>query len=76
MILMQGIRWRPMGEMNAEQLPMLGNLPCNVRGATQDTIERNTLPHKYTKVGAENFWNRASSLHQTLQLLSKVQANA
>ncbi|RUS70692.1 hypothetical protein EGW08_021550, partial [Elysia chlorotica] len=44
-------QWRPIGDPNAgEQLPMFPSMPCNVRGASQDTIERNTLPHKYTKV--------------------------
>ncbi|GFR70700.1 E3 ubiquitin-protein ligase Arkadia [Elysia marginata] len=48
----QNIRWRVMGDPNApgEQIPMFPNMPCNVRGASQDTIERTTLPHKYTKV--------------------------
>lgn len=47
----QNFRWRVMGDtFTGEQLPMFPNMPCGVRGATQDTIERNTLPHKYTKV--------------------------
>ncbi|GFN94735.1 E3 ubiquitin-protein ligase arkadia-like [Plakobranchus ocellatus] len=47
----QSILLRQMRDHNGtDQMPVFPNIPCHVQGASQETIERNTLPHKYTKV--------------------------